>query len=153
MNNILVLLFAVLDSKAWSIGEMTSTVDRLITTATHPRPWLFDLCTCGSDADCLAVLRKAMQELGVFLPDDIGDLLAGLILFRFDRDDLSAEVARRHLVDVVDAYGTSCVDAEAAARLDLNDPAYAEIRGVAAKALEYLSGSHLSPTDRSLIEN
>lgn len=87
------------------------------------------------------------------LPDDVGDLLAGLVLLCFDKGELSSEDANRILVDIVDAYGTSCVDAEMAARIDLKDSTYTGFRRVAAESLKYLSGYQLSVADRRLIEN
>lgn len=153
MNNIIVLLFAALDSKAWGIEEAMPTIDRLVSAAASPRGWVLDLCTCKTDDDCLAVLRTAMQEFGVLLPGSVGDLMAGFVLYRFDKREISTENARHYLVDIVDAYGTSCVDAETAAELDLNDAIYKNFREMAVQALEYLSGIELLPADRRLVDS
>ena len=152
MSNILVILFAVLDCKAWSIDQVRSWADRLIAIAVHPKTWLIDLSTGGSVDDCSEIVRNAMREFGIVLPSNAGDLMAGLVLLRFDNAGLAAESARQQLVDVVDAYGTSCVDAEAAERLDLMSSNYSEIRAAAEQALRYLNGGQFCESDRRLIE-
>ena len=150
--SLLVILFAILDCKVWSIDQIRLWADRLIAKSTHPRSWLIDLSVSGCTDDCVEVVRKAMWEFNVLLPDSTGDLMAGLILQRFDKAELSVEAARHYLVDVVDAYGASCVDAEAAGRLDLTDPTYSGIRDVAEQAMKYLGDGLLSEADRDLIE-
>lgn len=87
-NNLLIILFAVLDCRTWSHVQLTDWTDRLTAKLEHPRSWLADLSMSSSVDDALEVIRKAMKEAGVALPDDIGDLMAGLVLLRFDRTDI-----------------------------------------------------------------
>lgn len=143
MSNILVILFSVLDCNVWSIDQLTSWADKLIARLEQPKAWLADLSISDTVDECLEVIRKTMKESGVLLPDDIGDLMAGLILLRFDNGDLSDEAARSQVIDVIDAYGASCADAEAAAQLDLNDAVYLRIREIAEQAMKHLSSGQL----------
>jgi len=152
MSNLLATLFAVLDCDAWSVSQLTSWTDRLISRLESPKIWLINLSINGSVNGCLEVICDTMKESNVLLPDDIGDLMAGLILLRFDNGEFSAEVAKTHLVDVIDAYGTNCVDAEAAGKLDLNDAVYNKFREMAKQAMRYLDSEQLLETERWLIE-
>lgn len=153
MSNLLVLLFAVMETRTWSVQNMAWTIDTLVRTASRPRTWLLYSCTCQSRADYLSVLRKSMLEFGMLLPADFGDLLAGLVLLRVDADELTAELARCELVEIAETYGISHVDAEAAAMIDLGDPIFVENRTIAARALEYLGSGKFSPEDWRLIDN
>lgn len=153
MNNVLTILFAVLDCNAWSISQIISWSDGLISRLDHPRAWLIDLSVSNSVDDCLDVIREAMREFGLVLPENVGDLMAGLILLRFDNGELSSEDAIKYLADVVDAYEGGCVDAEAAGMLSLNDPVYSEIRKSAEFAVKYLTSEQLLETERRLVED
>ncbi len=153
MSNLLATLFAVLDCNAWSVSQLTSWTDQLISRLESPKIWLINLSINGSVNGCLKVIFDTMRESNVSLPDDIGDLMAGLILLRFDNGEFSsAEVAKTHLIDVIDAYGTNCVDAEAAGELDLNDAVYNKFREMAKQAMRYLDIEQLLETERPLFE-
>jgi len=153
MNNLLVVLFVVLNCHAWSHGRLVAWADQLILKLERPKDWLSDLSICQSSEDALDSIRRAMKQFGIMLPDSIGDLMAGLILLRFDKGELSAEAARTHLVDVIDAYGARGVDAEAAGTLDLNDAVYAELRGQAEQTMNQLTSESLLETERSVLED
>jgi len=153
LNNIVVILFTVLDCNTWSIEQLTTWTDKLIARLEQPKAWLADLSISDSIDESLEIIRNTMKVTGVLLPDSIGDLMAGLILLQYDNGKLSAEAARKHLVDVIDAYGASSVDAEAAGQLDLNDTSYLEIRETAKQTMNYLKSGQLLEADRKLIED
>lgn len=151
INNVLIILFAVLDTSSWDINELSYWVDRLLSRLEHPKTWISDLAINNSVASCLDIIRGAMKESGISFPDNIGNLMVGLILLRFDRGELSAEAARTQLIDIIDAYGTTFLDAEKAVKLDLNHTIYSEIREIAKKTMRYLYSEELLETEKKLI--
>jgi hypothetical protein len=118
-----------------------------------PKGWLADLSISDSADAALEAVRTAMRESGVVLPDNVGDLMAGLILLRFDSGELSVGAARARLVDIVDAYGASTVDAEAAGVLDLDDEVLSGFRARAEGALRRLANEGLLEADRLMMED
>lgn len=143
MYNLLVILFAVLDCKVWDIKQLVLWADRIIVRSAHPKAWLINISTSGSLEESLAVIRNAMKEFGVLLPDNVGDLMAGLILLRFDNREIPAEAVRHHLFDIIDSYGMSYIDVEATEELDLNNEVYSEIRKIAEQAMAHLKSEQL----------
>ena len=137
MSNILVILFAILDCKVWSIAQVAAWADGHI----------------DSVDSCLETVREAMRESGVLLPENVGELMAGFILLRYDAGELPEAQARSLIVDIVDAYETSSVDAEAAGTLSLDSSVYLDIRRSAEQALEYMSSDRYLESDRKLIND
>ena len=99
-----------------------------------PKAWLLDLSIGDSVDSCLETVREAMRESGVLLPENVGELMAGFILLRYDAGELPEAQARSLIVDIVDAYETSSVDAEAAGTLSLDSSVYLDIRRSAEQA-------------------
>jgi len=151
MNNFLSILFAIVDSKVWNISRVVAWADQLIAKLDSPKTWLLDLSISDSIDSCLEVIREAMRESGVSLPGDFGELMAGFILIRFDNGELSEETARSYLVDVVDAYGTNSIDAEAVATLSLNSSVYSAFRQNAEQVLIYVSKGQFLETEQNLV--
>ncbi len=151
MNNLLTILFAILDCKVWNIDQITDWTDQIIPKLDNPKAWLLELSTSNSVDSSLEIILEAMKESSVSLPDNIGNLMAGFILLQFDKGVLSAELAKSYLIDIVDAYGANSIDAEAAATVDLNSKVYSEIRQHAKQVLQYLTSKQLLETEQKLI--
>lgn len=153
MNNVLVLIFALLDSGAWDIRQLRSWADGLISKLNHPGGWLIELSVADDMQGAMDVVTDAMRIRGISLPSGIGDLLAGIILLRLDAGDLTVSKARSELIDVIDAYDVRYVDAEAAQEIDLTDQRFAMAREIASSALRYLGSSEMISADRTLLED
>jgi hypothetical protein len=154
--NILVTLFAVLDCGIWNATQFTSWADNLIIKLKRPKSWLIDLSMSNTVSAGLEIIRNAIIEYELLLPESIVDLMVGLILLRFDNGDLSFSDAHKKVVDILDAYeGSRCVyiDAESAMTLDLDAPIYLEFRMLAKQAMTYLCNGELLETDLKFIED
>ncbi|PUB91343.1 MAG: hypothetical protein DBP01_02840 [gamma proteobacterium symbiont of Ctena orbiculata] len=153
MNKLIVILFAVLDSNIWGSEQLVCWVDEVISKLERPKAWLAELSISDSIDNSLEVVREAMRSYGVLLPENIGDLIIGFILIRFDKSEITEEVARTCIIDVVDAYGSDCVDVETAVILDLNDKIYLTNRRNAKLAIDYLTSEKLFEVERELLED
>ncbi|MET0107190.1 MAG: hypothetical protein ABW072_18910 [Sedimenticola sp.] len=153
MKNVIVILFAILDCKVWSTAQVTAWADRLISKLDSPRAWLLDLSIGNSVESCLETVHEAIRESGMLLPEDIGELMAGFILLRYDSGELSESQARSLLVDVVDAYETSSIDAETAGVLSLDSSVYMEFRRSAKQALEHMNSVQFLESESELIND
>lgn len=136
--NIIAILHSVVISGTWTLSDVVSWVDRLLAEIEKPRKWLCDVSMCTSAEACAHEIGAAMRDLGQMFPDDIGELLAGLILLRYDRREISEADARRLLVDVLDAPGVSYMDIEGGKNVNLDDEIFSSSRNYAVRALVYL---------------
>ena len=152
MSNLVSMLFAVVDSDVWDASQVSEWAKRLSARLDRPKDWLNELRTCTSTEICLGLIRRVMNENGMVLPSDIGELMAGLTLLAFDDGRLSADEARAQLVDIIDAYGAAFVDAEAAGSLALDDKIYSEMRARAEDCIRYLTGEQLVEVERGFLE-
>ncbi|MEW8660622.1 MAG: hypothetical protein AB2603_20110 [Candidatus Thiodiazotropha endolucinida] len=153
MKKLIVILFAVLDSNIWGSEQLVCWVDEVISKLERPKAWLADLSVSDSTDDSLEVVRETMRSYGVLLPENIGDLIIGFILIRLDKGEITEEIARTYIIDVVDAYGSDCVDVENAVILDLNDKIYLTNRRNAKLAIDYLTSEKLFEVERELLED
>ena len=151
-HRLLICLFAVSDTNAWTVDQIVAWTDRLIVRARNPQTWLLNLSTSTSYEECLLAIREAFNASGTSLPEDIGDAMAGLILLRLDNGDLEIESARKLFVEIVDAYGTTELDAEAAVAVDLHGATLSKLRKTAAGVIEYLRDEQLIQKERALVE-
>ncbi|MEK7953936.1 hypothetical protein [Luteolibacter soli] len=101
--------------------------------------WLADLSSSKSIEAGLDVVREEMISSGIQLPDDIGDLMAGFVLMRLEKGEISEEEARVALIDVTDGYGMTGQDAESAGGVALDEPDLLEMKADAERSLKWLS--------------
>lgn len=148
MNNILILLFSALDCGVWGVRQITSWADKTIVRLEQPGNWVLDLSLASSEAECRSVLDKEVRRLGVVFPDNIGDLMVGLVLYRLDDRAISAEMAKDLIADIVDSYGSSFFDVEGIVESNLEDPTFDRNRSIGLEVMRYLNSEELSEADR-----
>ncbi len=112
MPNLLVALFAVVDTNTWSFQQIRSWADESLLCSQCPRLWLTDLSMSTSMEDALSAVRDGLRECMVVLPEDVGDLMAGLVFIRLHKGVIDSHEARRQLIDLVDAYSATHFDME-----------------------------------------
>lgn len=152
--NLPAILFAILDSNTWDVSQLVSWTDQLIPRLEKPKFWLIKLSLITSSEDGIKVIHEVLQEFGVILPENTGDLIAGFILLQFDNAKLSEGGTRSQLVDIIDSYEGVCgIDAEAAGKLDLTDPVYSGIRTFAKQTLKYLDSERMLEIERHFLED
>jgi hypothetical protein len=139
MASVLTSVFAALDSGAWDIAELARWANGSIRSLSQPPSWLIDLGMCMTIDEAVAIVRAEMQRQSVMLPSNYGDLMAGLILMRVKKGDLSESNARRSLVDVVDAYGSTFTDAEGAYKIDFAQPVCQQVQASSEAMLSALA--------------
>ncbi|MCK6523546.1 hypothetical protein L6R49_19215 [Myxococcota bacterium] len=106
------ILFSVVDTGAWSLDQLRTWADRLIEGRPRSDLWLLDLSTSRSVQEASSAVRRGLMDAQIMLPDDIGDLLVGLLALRFQRGQLDARQFSAAVGDVLDAYGASRLDVE-----------------------------------------
>lgn len=153
MNHILVILFAAIDSKLWSSEFVSTWADHLIVELKEPQSWLLDLSVNRTVESQLDVVREAMGEFFISLPDHFGDLLAGMILLRYCENSALKAITISELIDAADAYGVSGFDIEAVANIDLNSDACLEIKSYAKQNLEILTTKNILENARNIVED
>lgn len=110
--HILVAIFAVLDTQSWDFKTLSSWIDSLVVRAEQPKSWVLELCLSTSLDGSIEVIRQALQDEKVRLPDDVGDILAGLIWRRITEGGGDPQTLWVQLLEIVDAYGTATIDVE-----------------------------------------
>lgn len=106
------VLFAVIDTRLWSIDQIRAWADKLITEMTDPASWLLNVSVATTSEEAANAVREALRARGVVLPEDIGGLLIGLLCRRFTRGDSARAQFIAEVADVLDAYEVSGPDVE-----------------------------------------
>ena len=147
MGNILVEFFAAVDCKVVNDSEVRAIAEAISEKIVSPREWIMHLRVSDSSEESIRLIREAMKDLGVMLPDDIGDLMVGLILLRYEEEGLPAEATRLELFDVVDAYGSTCIDLASVWELKPSNAGCDEVICAAKKVLHRLRTSQIDEND------
>lgn len=71
-----------------------------------------DLSLARTHREASAVVMRAFKLRGLFLPDDLPDLMIGLLYLRLQRGDIQLGEFASKVADVVDAYEASIFDSE-----------------------------------------
>lgn len=136
-------LFAVIETGTWTVEEVRAWADAVIQAVAVPARWVLDLSLARSRPDASAAATRALEEGGGMLPDDLPELMIGLLYLRLQRGDLSKRDFVAEVGDVADAYQASVFDSERWAReathLDSADSLRAELAALSARASETLS--------------
>jgi len=136
MPRLLTVLFAVIDTKVWDLKQLTSWADTLIARSECSDDWLTALSLSKSEGDALKAVRQAMMQHQVVLPDDMANLMVGLVLVRLSSGALGTAEAKCQLVDEVDGSPCDLGDPESVMKIDLD--AYASKADSADKRLNAL---------------
>jgi hypothetical protein len=105
MSGLSAILFAAIETGAWSTSQLRSWAERVQGEISGDSPeWLVDLACVANSGEATAVLQAAMRERGYMLPDDFADVLVGLLCLRFLRGELAGSALEREVADVLDAY-------------------------------------------------
>lgn len=106
------VLFAAIDTRIWLIEQVRFWADSWIQAATAPAVWVMDLSLVLTLDEAEAAIRRTFGERSVLLPDDIANLMIGMLYIRFQQGDLGREQFVSEVADVIDAYEPSILDVE-----------------------------------------
>jgi hypothetical protein len=113
MYPLAIALFGALDTEAVSLDEIKEWADRqLLERDAPPRNWLFELSISSTISEAAEALMREMRGR-LHLPDNISNLLIGLLYLRYRRGEIPKERLVVDVGDVLDAYGGSLMDVEA----------------------------------------
>ncbi|NVB41815.1 hypothetical protein G6O69_28540 [Pseudenhygromyxa sp. WMMC2535] len=104
LTDLLVSLYAIVDSELWDAEALRAWADSRISELDRPSEWILNLSMCGSGEAAQASLSAALEETGVVLPENYGDLLAGCIILRSERTGSTKQELLVRLFDACDAY-------------------------------------------------
>lgn len=138
MNNVLVIIFSLIDCNVWDIYKLREWADRSILMIDNPQNWIFELSLAKDLESAGSIITNAMKFHGVRLPEDIGSMLVGFILYRLDNNLISLGAAKKHILDVVDAYQVRNINVESVHMLDLKPESLIEFRNISVNALNHL---------------
>lgn len=153
LNHIFIILFSIVDLKFWSAKDLVAWVDELVMKIDSPKNWLIDLSMARTRDDQLNVIRRMMDELMIVFPENIGDLMVGIVLLQYDAGRLTNELTKEELIDIIDGNPASGLDAEKMKDIHLDDPAFNPMRAIAKRNIEHLTTFGLIKTDKNLIDN
>lgn len=106
------ILFSVVDTGTWSLEQLRTWADRLIERLPSPPVWLLDLSVSRSVQEAMSTIRVGLIEGQIVLPNDLGDLIVGLLALRYQRNDLQWDHFVKAVGDALDAYGGSRFDVD-----------------------------------------
>lgn len=133
----LIILFGILDVGVWKKSELVAWADELMTKLDSPPYWLTKLSMCKDLTGAKEVVRTELKKTGTTLPENMGDYLVGLMLFRLDNNQVSDVEAKAEILDLIDAYGITEYDLEGSLKIPLNDTRYDHLREIGVELMEY----------------
>ncbi|WP_346895171.1 hypothetical protein [uncultured Roseibium sp.] len=116
-------LYALADSGYWSKSEIGAWADRIIAAIEAPQYWLIDLnLRASSDVPAWDVVTfDHVDWLVAKFPDDLADMTAGLVLFKFDDGRLPEKETRYKLGDLADGGYVTGIQIEDMWEIPLDD--------------------------------
>lgn len=149
--NVLTILFVLLDLQGWSVTRVKSWADNLIMRLDSPAFWLTDMSLAQSRDDALAVVSSTMRDFGLSLPDNVADLMVGIVLLRHQSGELSGEDANAMVFDIADAYEMHRISLEMASGVSLDDEIFVSLKQDAEDAAHYMVSDQLIERDRRFL--
>ncbi len=116
-------LYALADSGFWSKSEIGGWADGVIAAIETPRYWLIDLSLRASSdmPACDVVTFDHVDWLQANFPDDLADMIAGLVLLRYDNGRLPEKETRHKLGDLADGGYVTGIEIEDMWDIPLDD--------------------------------
>ncbi|UTW45818.1 hypothetical protein KFE80_02595 [bacterium SCSIO 12696] len=105
MTNLLAVMFCLLDSSFWRAKDISSWADNVILKLNNPKLWIVNLSLVQTSDQALQIIREALKEFFVILPEVTSELLVGFTILRFERGEISKESMRQVIWEIIDSYG------------------------------------------------
>ncbi|QUJ67401.1 hypothetical protein KDD30_15405 [Photobacterium sp. GJ3] len=104
MPNLLVIIYCLVDSGFWKVSDARAWADCTISKINVPKFWLINFSLKQTPDQLLQVIRDALREFSVVLPEITGELLVGFSILRFERGEISEQNLQLVISEIIDAY-------------------------------------------------
>ena len=143
-GDVLGVLFALSDSDYWSKSDFSTWATEVLMQSNEPSAWLLDLVIIETSGEIGELFDKAMLENQIALPEWTYTLVAGFVMARHAKGDLSDEQARDYLADLADPDPICGITIEDIAGIQLDDARLYRIRLEALNLLDLLKAKPVS---------
>jgi hypothetical protein len=144
LRKILTILFAIFETKYWTLNNFKKWVDNIIAIQDKPELWLIEISTAKSYKEIGSIIKKTLINNQLMFDEDLLDIVeVGLLLIKYDNDRGNEEEITKIILDTIDAsegleVNNTFLDIESASNCSLNDACYDAVRTITYEALNFL---------------